>query len=118
VSIVYRPPALDKAAPIVDPDTGRITPYFQRFWQNLSLVAEAGGNVSVDVSNKVDKGTSTGWSSPTGTASKSAFATYAAPVAGAAYSQAQMQAVMDHLQVLSQHTKAVIDGLKTSQTFT
>jgi DNA-binding phage protein len=35
-------PALDKAAPIVETTFGRITPYFQRFWQNVtSEVARA-----------------------------------------------------------------------------
>ncbi|WP_091742934.1 hypothetical protein [Phenylobacterium immobile] len=35
-------PALDKAAPIVETAFGRITPYFQRFWQNVtSEVARA-----------------------------------------------------------------------------
>jgi hypothetical protein len=29
-------PALDKAAPIVETAFGRITPYFQRFWQNVT----------------------------------------------------------------------------------
>lgn len=46
---VYRLPALDKAAPIVEPGTGRITPYFQRFWQNLSFTAVDGANQSSDV---------------------------------------------------------------------
>lgn len=113
---IFKPPALDKAAPIVTPD-GRITPYFQRFWQNLSFVAAEGASVAPDVSNKVDKGVSAGWVSATGTQSKSAWSTYSAPTAAGAYSQAQMQAVMDHLQVVSQHLAAVISGNLASQHF-
>lgn len=45
----FRLPALDKAMVIVDPKTGRITPDFQRFWQNLTFVAVIGGNQSTDV---------------------------------------------------------------------
>lgn len=113
----FKPPALDKAAPIVDPQTGRITPYFQRFWQNLAFTAAEGASVAPDVSNKVSKGLSTGWSSPTGTQSKSAWTVYGAPTASATYSQAQMQAVMDHLQVVSQHLAAVISGNLASEHF-
>lgn len=113
----FKPPALDKAAPIVDPNTGRITPYFQRFWQNLAFTAAEGASVAPNVSNKVDKGVSAGWSAPTGTQSKSAFTTYVAPSASGSYSQAQMQAVMDQLQVVSQHLAAVISGNLASQHF-
>lgn len=113
----YKPPALDKAAPIVDPSTGRITPYFQRFWQNLAFTAAEGAAVAPDVTNKVDKGISSGWVSATGTQSKSAWTVYSAPAAAGAYSQAQMQAVMNHLQVVSEHLAAVISGNLASQHF-
>lgn len=113
----YKPPALDKAAPIVDPATGRITPYFQRFWQNLAFTAAEGAAVAPDVSNKVDKGVSAGWSAPTGTQSKSAFATYAAPTISASPTQAEVQAIANHLQIVSQHLAAVISGNLASQHF-
>lgn len=48
---VFRAPALDKNAPIVDLRTGRITPYFQRFWQNLSFTADTGANQASDVAS-------------------------------------------------------------------
>jgi hypothetical protein len=104
---------LSASLPIVDA-RGVPTPQFQRLWQDLGGVAQSGG---VPPGYYVRTGLQTGWSSPTGTASKSAFATYAAPTAAGSYSQAQMQAVMDHMQVLSQHLKAVIDGVKASNLF-
>lgn len=112
---VFRLPALDWAAPVVDPVTGRVTPYFQRFWQNLSFEAVEGSQAAVDVSNKVSKNTSTGWSSPSGTASKAAFATYAAPTISASPTQAEVQAIANHLQVVSQHLKALIDAGLTAE---
>lgn len=108
-----RTQALAYGVPIVD-TAGRPTPEFQRAWQALAGTADTGG---VPPGYYVRTGLQTGWASPTGTASKSAFATYTAPTAGGSYSQSQMQAVMDHLQVLSQHVKAVIDGLKASNLF-
>lgn len=106
---LYRLPTLDWAAPIVD-GNGRVTPYFQRFWQNVSLQADEGASVAPDVSNKVDKGTSGGWAAATGTSSKTTFATYAAPTISNPPTQAEVQAIADHLQVLSRHTKALIDA--------
>lgn len=107
---LYRLPTLDWAAPIVDVRTGRVTPYFQRFWQNVSFTADEGAAVAPDVSNKVDKNTSSGWSAPTGTTSKSGFATYTAPTISASPTQAEVQAIADHLQALSRHMKALIDA--------
>lgn len=113
----FRLPTLDWAAPIVDPVTGRVTPYFQRFWQNVSLQADEGAAVAPDVSNKVSKNTTSGWSSPSGTASRATFTTYTAPAISAAPTQAEVQAIANHLQVLSQHMKAVIDGGLTAELF-
>lgn len=124
----FRAPALDKAAPIVDPATGRITPYMQRFWQNLSFTADTGANQGSDISAltadivsinsqlalKVVKNLSTGWTAATGTADKTAFATYTSPTISASPTQAQVQAIADHVQILSQHVKALIDGLFTA----
>lgn len=47
-------PALDKAAPIVETAFGRITPYFQRFWQNVTTeLARAVAAVEVDIPNEL-----------------------------------------------------------------
>jgi hypothetical protein len=110
----YRPPSLDKAAPIVDPATGRITPYFQRFWQNLSFTAGDAASASSDVGNKVDKGVSAGWVAATGTATKTTFSTYTAPTISASPTQGEVQAIASALQTTSQHLKAVIDALLAS----
>lgn len=45
---VYRLPALDWKVPIVDAK-GVPSPYLQRFWQNVSLVAIDGANQSTDI---------------------------------------------------------------------
>src|SRR4051812_35516527 len=112
---IYRPPALDKAAPIVSVADGRITPYFQRFWQNLAFTAADGGQAAADLSGKVDKNTSTGWGGLTGPASKASFATYTAPIVSNPPTQAEVQAIATALQAHSQHLKAVIDALLTAQ---
>jgi cell wall-associated NlpC family hydrolase len=128
---VYRLPGLDKAAPIVDPQ-GRITPYFQRFWQNLSFTAIDGANQSSDVAalqsavttingqistintslaGKVAKSTFTSWAAATGTAERTTFATYTAPTISASPTQVEVQAIADHVQILSRRLKALIDDL-------
>lgn len=107
---LFKPPGLDKANPIVNSD-GRPSVYFQRFWQNLSFTAADGGQAGQDLTGKVDKNTSAGWSSATGTGSKATFLTFTSPVIGAGYSQAQVQAMADHIQILSQHIKALTDAL-------
>lgn len=52
---IYTAPSLDHATPIVDPKTGRITPYFQRFWQNLSFTADTGANSAVDFAAEISQ---------------------------------------------------------------
>lgn len=112
---LFRPPSLDHAAPIVDPRTGRITPYFQRFWQNLSFTAETGANTNADVAGKVDKNTSTGWTACTGTTLKGGFATYTAPAISALPTQAEVQAIANALQNVSRAVKALIDAGLTAE---
>ena len=53
----------------------------------------------------------TGWASPTGTAARGAFATYAAPAIASPPAQAEVQAIADHVQLLSQRVKALVDDL-------
>lgn len=99
---------------IVEAD-GRPTPEFQRAWQRLSGVASTGGTAP---DTYVRKGQAPGWTSATGTASRAAFATYAAPTISNPPTQAQVQAIAAHLQILSQHVKALIDDAKTVQLLT
>ena len=106
----YRPPALSEALPIIDPKTGRITPYFQGLWQRMSFVAADGATGAVDA---VKRSTFNTWASPTGTAERTAFSTYTAPTISGSYSQSQVQALADHVQILSRRFKAVVDDLKT-----
>ncbi len=53
---------------------------------------------------------STGWASPTGTADKTTFATYTSPDISASYTEAEVQALADHMQILSRHVKAIMDA--------
>lgn len=105
--------ALNSNVPIVDSE-GRPTAAYQRLWQDLTGTAASG---AVPPGYYVRTGLKNGWVAATGTASRATFTTYAAPTAAGAYSQAQMQAVMDHLQVLSRHMKGVIDDLMGLQAF-
>lgn len=62
-------------------------------------------------SEAVLKATFATWVSATGTAERTTFATYDAPIASAAYDQTEMQAVMDAVQDVSRRMKALIDDL-------
>lgn len=53
----------------------------------------------------------TGWTTATGTADRATFATYTAPAISSPPTQAEVQALADHVQVLSRHLKALIDDL-------
>lgn len=113
---VVRLPALDWKSPIVMAD-GRPSPYFQRFWQTMTVKVTVGEGASVDLSGKVDKNHSTGWAAASGTSSKATYATYTAPAISNPPTQAEVQALANHVQVLSQHLKAVVDGLMTASVF-
>ncbi len=58
------------------------------------------------------------WTNPTGTADRSTYATYVAPVMGISYSQADVQALANAVSVIHQRVKAVIDDLKTNGALT
>lgn len=55
----------------------------------------------------------TGWVAPTGTASRATFASYAGQTVSDPPTQAEVQAIDDHLKVLSETLKALIDDLTT-----
>lgn len=120
---LFRTPVIDKAQPIVimtGPFAGCATPYFQRVLLDITQgsnagASVAGGDLAPLFAAKVDKDTSLGWGAPTGTASKAAFATYAAPVVSNPPTQAEMQALADHAQLLSQHLAATIQALSGAQ---
>lgn len=96
---------------IVEGD-GRPTPEFQRQWISL-----ARGEGIIPPNTYVRAGIANGWASATGTASRAGFATYAAPTISNPPTQAQVQAIAAHVQILSQHLKAAIDDLKTLRAF-
>lgn len=52
------------------------------------------------------------WGAPTGTATRTTFATYAAPSISASPTQAEVQALADHVQILSERLAALIDDLQ------
>lgn len=110
-------PALDAKVPMVEIDTGRPSPQFQRMWQNMRFTAESGGSAGVNINGKVDKFVSTGWSSTTGISTKATYTVYVAPVIAGAYSQAQVQALADQVQKMDQRLKAVVDGLIAASVF-
>ncbi len=55
----------------------------------------------------------TGWSAPTGTATRTTFATFAGQDISATPTEAEVQAIDDHVKVLSERLKALIDDLTT-----
>lgn len=122
--VLFRTPLVDKNQPIVildGPNAGCLTPYFQRTLLDITGGSNAGSQASSDFAPqfalKVDKHGSTAWTAPTGTASKATFATYAAPTISNPPTQVEVQAIADHVQILSQHVKALIDGLITAAVF-
>ena len=56
----------------------------------------------------------TGWTAATGTADRTTFATYTAADISAVPTEAEVQAIADHTQVLSCHLKALIDDLHST----
>lgn len=128
--VLYRTPLVSKDQPVVfltGPQAGCVTPYFQQQLLNVSRSADAGASANPDVAalesevasintallGKVAKSTFNTWTAATGTAERTTFATYTAPTASATYSQSEMQAVMNAVQILSRRFKAVIDDLKS-----
>lgn len=117
---LFRTPVVDWHQPLVilqGKDAGCATPYFQRALGAISGNADDGAAVTVDVTGKVDKNTSTGWIACTGTALKGGFATYTAPTISVGYVQAEVQAIANALQNVSRAVKAIIDGQLTAEVF-
>lgn len=100
---------------IKDDGQGYATPEFQRWWEENAGVAESGGVVGTDIgallAEKVDKADFGTWNAATGTAARTTFATYTAPTISVLYTQAEVQALADHVQILSQRLKAVVDDI-------
>jgi hypothetical protein len=58
------------------------------------------------------------WTAASGTASRGTFATYTAPAITNPPTQAEVQAIADHLQILSQRVKGLVDDLKANGALT
>lgn len=65
-----------------------------------------GAGLTVGV-NAVVGSRKTGWTAPTGTLERTTFATYTAPTISAAYTQAEVQAIAAHVQILSRRLAAL-----------
>lgn len=61
--------------------------------------------------NQVVGARKTGWSAATGTAARTTYATFAGQTISASPTQAEVQAIDDHVKILSQRLKALIDDL-------
>lgn len=71
------------------------------------LNLNTGGSIQVAGTNVL--GTRiTGWGAPTGSNSRATFATYTAPTISVIYNHSEVQAMADHIQVLSQRLAALI----------
>lgn len=55
----------------------------------------------------------TGFGAPTGTATRTTFATYTAPTVSVTYLATDIQNAANHVQILSERLKALIDDLQT-----
>jgi hypothetical protein len=62
---------------------------------------------------KVVGNRSTGWTAPSGTATRTTFATFAGQTISNPPTQAQVQAIDNHVKILSERVKALIDDLTT-----
>jgi hypothetical protein len=76
--------------------------------RELHLGTAIKGALGVQVLSAVQK---SGWTVPTGTADRTTFATFAGQTITSPPTQAEVQAIDDHVVILSQHYKALIDDL-------
>lgn len=100
---------LDKAAPIVNPVDGRITPYFQRFWQNLNIsVAVTARALQTLDAKAVKKGADpVPWTLP-GAVLNHNFTLFVAPPISNPPTQAEVQAIADALEALNRNVLTLI----------
>lgn len=58
------------------------------------------------------------WAAPTGTAARTTFATFAGQTISNPPTQAEVQAIDDHVKLLSERVKALVDDLQANGTLT
>ena len=98
---------LQRIVGIVQKD-GTPTRWFQLLWQTLAE----------KVDGAVQKDSTPAWVDPTGTLARTTFATYAAPTISNPPTQAEVQALANHVQVLSQRMAALVKDLRDSDVLT
>lgn len=104
------PDATDNGAFFWATDTGKLWEvsggaWVDRFVELDVTTAYQVANVTVVTTRK------TGWSTASGTASRATFATFAGQTITNPPTQAEVQAIDDHVKILSQRLKALIDDL-------
>lgn len=94
---------------------------------NFSEVPERRGQSAPDTPRAVASPTTGGyvpvdygaaWTAATGTAARSTFATFPGQSISASPTQAEVQAIDNHVKILSQRLKALIDDLKANGALT
>ncbi len=81
-----------------------------------AATAQARADDAYDLAlTKANKSTGASWAAPTGTVSRVTFATYTAPAISNPPTQAEVQALANHVQVLSQALAAVITDLRATE---
>lgn len=78
-----------------------------------SLLTVGGGD-----SRYVNENVGPAWVAPTGTAARTTFATYAGQTISNPPTQAEVQAIDNHVKILSQRLKALIDDLQLNNSLT
>jgi hypothetical protein len=69
-------------------------------------------------SRYVNENVGPAWTAPTGTPSRATFVTYPGQTVSNPPTQAEVQAIDDHLKILSQRLKALIDDLQANNSLT
>jgi hypothetical protein len=94
--------------------TGNITDAIQAYAADITA-----GNTAMHIRNEngdiIKLYAIGGWGTPTGTLTRTTFATYAGATAGALYDQTIMQNLIDAAKITSERLAALISDLKTGQ---
>lgn len=78
----------------------------------ITVIQDDVTGLQTTVLDAVLKDQTAAWVDPTGTFARTTFASYAGQTVGAAYTQAEVQAIDDHVKVLSQRLAALISDLR------
>jgi Tfp pilus assembly PilM family ATPase len=84
----------------------------------IVLIQTDVGTITADLSNYVQKDQTAAWGTPTGTLTRTTFATYAGQTISAVPTQAEVQAIDDHVKVISERLAALISDLRAADVLT